>query len=814
MKFYDFEEIKSAADCVAFAKDIFGAKINGTGRCAAVWRGGDSTDSVHIKQTEWYDHVQKIGGGIIELAALKFDGNKQQAQQFLGEYYNLTPKRGLGKQPGPDCRYESLLRQGYEEVARYNYNDTNGAIRHFTIRMQHTDFPGKEFVQGRFTDNNEIRWSLKGTDTILYRLNLITASPWVLVCEGEKAADKLAKIDIPTTSAPMGAGKWCDAYSESLRGKTVIIAPDNDEPGHQHAITICKALEGISKASRIITPDPTLPEKAGIDDWLAEDETRDQMSILDLIKDAEEYHSVSAADAINTTEVSEEILSIAKSANEIPFRNYIPSETTSTKNGRTKKEINKEPRTHSMMLEDLSRRMLSFPRKVGDNYLFDHDRDSDAILHIKDSDDLLSWISRRSKRNVDFARADSTVAPRQFMASIRAECRRYEAISSTPDYPRRDDIYYSHGKIPDPCPLQSRFWGFVDYFLPATPEDRCLLAAFACAPLWYIPGVDRPSWVIDSVDGQGSGKTNLAELVADLYGHAPISTSKQELATKVDVLVKRCVSKTGREARIMLVDNVTGNFISPELADLVTRKDISGIPPYGRGEEVRPNNLTFVITSNSANVDSDIADRSFYIHLKKPEADAPGRSTWKERVQAYIRKHRLEIMSDMIDMIKNHEPFSVDPRTRFAAFETTILQPVCHEVAAYERVCESLKEAKEESNIEQDQARLIIDMFKWQLERNSMCDSDKPVFVSSELCNSWGRLAIKDSYDYKGKPIQLMRNLCKAGFMPMMDKNILRWPRTSKEDRRSGVAWNFEPDTKSCLMIFKKGEDGIGQVLT
>jgi len=372
-------------------------------------------------------------------------------------------------------------------------------------------------------------------------------------------------------------------------------------------------------------------------------------------------------------------------------------------------------------------------------------------------------------------------------------------------------VYYAHGSIPAPDPDHSRFWAFIDFFLPDTAEDRALIAALVCAPLWFKPGIDRPAWIIDARDAQGCGKTTLAELVADLYGNPPISTSKQELSMKMDVLVKRCVSQNGRKARIMLVDNVTGDFNSPELADLITRKDITGIAPYGRGEEVRPNNLIYIITSNSASVYHDIADRSFYIHLRKPDTAQRDRAKWKESVQAYIIKHRLEIISDIIDMIANHEPFDILPQTRFAPFEQAIMQPCCETPEMYESVCRILKEAKEDSNIEQDQARLLSEMINFQIAAATGDGTPRPVFIKTDLLNSWGRKAIQDSYEYKPKPIQLIRNLSKTGFLPEVDKNVKRWPISSGQNRSSGVAWNFTNSTEIAVVLGWDGDRRITQ---
>lgn len=43
MKFYDYSQIKAAADCAAVARDFLGMQVSPEGRCAATWRGGNSS---------------------------------------------------------------------------------------------------------------------------------------------------------------------------------------------------------------------------------------------------------------------------------------------------------------------------------------------------------------------------------------------------------------------------------------------------------------------------------------------------------------------------------------------------------------------------------------------------------------------------------------------------------------------------------------------------------------------------------------------------------------------------------------------------
>lgn len=93
------------------------------------------------------------------------------------------------------------------------------------------------------------------------------------------------------------------------------------------------------------------------------------------------------------------------------------------------------------------------------------------------------------------------------------------------------------------------------------------MALFA-APLFYMRGVPRPLWIIDAVDGAGSGKTTIVDAMALVYDGTPISTSEAEMKRSFVELVKRIVSSEGRRSRILLLDNITGSFSCPELADL------------------------------------------------------------------------------------------------------------------------------------------------------------------------------------------------------------------------------------------------------
>jgi GTPase SAR1 family protein len=94
--------------------------------------------------------------------------------------------------------------------------------------------------------------------------------------EGEKDADALNKRGLVATTVPMGAGKWMDDYNSYFAGADVIIVPDNDEPGKEHAVHVTDKVKSIAKSIRILLL-PGLKRKEDVSDWLDEGGTKDEL---------------------------------------------------------------------------------------------------------------------------------------------------------------------------------------------------------------------------------------------------------------------------------------------------------------------------------------------------------------------------------------------------------------------------------------------------------------------------------------------------------------------------------------------------------
>lgn len=150
------------------------------------------------------------------------------------------------------------------------------------VRVRRFDKPDgtKGFAQDHWT-GRDWQKGLNGAERILYRLPDLLADPGatVFIVEGEKCADALAELGFVATTNPEGAGKWRDELSAALAGREVVILPDNDEPGREHATTVAASVAEHAAGVRVLTL-PGLPHKGDVVDWLEAGGTADELARL------------------------------------------------------------------------------------------------------------------------------------------------------------------------------------------------------------------------------------------------------------------------------------------------------------------------------------------------------------------------------------------------------------------------------------------------------------------------------------------------------------------------------------------------------
>jgi Family of unknown function (DUF5906)/Toprim-like len=163
--------------------------------------------------------------------------------------------------------------------AVYPYRDEWGDTQFQVVR-----FKSKDFLQRRPNGNGGWIWGLKGVRIVPYYLpellEAIAGGKVVFVVEGEKDADNLAKLNIVATCNSMGAGKWRKKkHASHLKGADVVVIPDNDEAGRDHAESVAASLQGIATRVRVLTL-PDLPPKEDVSYWLKRGGTAEQLWAL------------------------------------------------------------------------------------------------------------------------------------------------------------------------------------------------------------------------------------------------------------------------------------------------------------------------------------------------------------------------------------------------------------------------------------------------------------------------------------------------------------------------------------------------------
>lgn len=765
MKFYLFTDIEQAGDCVRFARECLAAPMK-DGRIQATWRGGDGYN-VSLNERGWHDHKTKEHGGIIKLCAMtKFGGDIQQAQEFLGDWLGLTPQNATIRLTydyrRQSTRYLELVQKGFEEKAKYVYRNAQGTEVHFVIRMEHPT-EHKQFIQC-----TPYSGSLRDVETVLYNLPVVSQSGWAVVVEGEKDADTLISLGVPATTCNNGADHWKDSYTESLRGKDVVICRDNDDAGNDHAHLLLRSLANAAKSLRVVCPSKR--PKGDVTDWM-----RDEGGSLEKF-----YALMKKAPPVSPSEAmwSDEALALyrAKTANEHALSNY----RVETKIVRGKEKTYEVPRTAMDMVDDVHTRFLGFPRRLGDNTLFDHDRGTGRIEVLSNKSSVFSWMNEKSKHAVMWRLGVGFCTKDEFYHALLRNTVGYEKVSEVPNYPMRDDVYYMFRTNTKPTEDHSALAKFMSFFCP---EDECsavLMRTMLAGMMYYKHGVQRPCWIVDSKGGQSSGKTTFAELACYLYKCAPIKTNVQELTHDAKELNKRLVSVTGRNSLMLLVDNVRGVFENSYFSDLVTGFNISGKAPYGIGEESRPNDLTYVITSNSANIGSDTASRSFLFYVAPPKNR---NGDWKTRVLRFIDRNRNDILGDVYDVLANGPaPEDFAAKTRVPEFEAEVLYKMCGSRETYEKVVAYILANRADANVDEERATLVVELVKAGIRKEINDDPDKyAVFLRTAVVNHWcGKQLNVD--------VQDVRNMANTGKVKCFDASAKRYPTTSGSSlRASGI---------------------------
>ena len=237
------------------------------------WRYG-TRGSLSVKvggphKGTWNDHEAATGGGVLDLIAREKGGDRRAAVEWLRHEFGDVAGR-------PEPTDERRI------VAVYPYTDENGDVLFEVVR-----YDPKDFRQRRPDGRGGYTWNLKGVRLVPYRLpeliEDLAQDRTVYLVEGEKDVDHLRALGIPATCNPGGSGKWRADFSGVFDGADVVILPDNDDTGRDHAEKVSRSLSGHASRIRVVEL-PNLPRKGDVSDWLKAGGTAE--ALADLVETA------------------------------------------------------------------------------------------------------------------------------------------------------------------------------------------------------------------------------------------------------------------------------------------------------------------------------------------------------------------------------------------------------------------------------------------------------------------------------------------------------------------------------------------------
>lgn len=618
-------------------------------------------------------------------------------------------------------------------VCNYDYLDAVG--RHV---QQVTRWEPKAFSQRHRAPTGE--WIYKAppeSRRVLYHLDLIAKSPvdrLIYVCEGEKDADNLLQISrghCLATTAPGGAAagkstrKWLPQFTESLRGRRVVIIPDSDSPGQQHAQHVAECLHGIAALVTILNlplpPSIDPSRKWDLTDWIQATGAEAQQSFSLAVAAAIAAPWTPPQSTGGDGDVGSKTPG-SPAAPGGPDGDGKPSAPPAIANvdisGRE---------SHAMPIDEICRRVSlrcdNWPRRV-DKTLFVHDLTAPGrpVFWLERSPQLWAWVGGRTGEPPRFERESGTHSKEECFYRLAQVVQNYDAVETLPHVPPIENHYYADPELPPPT--GDALQRLLDYFAPETEHDRAILRTAFATPFWGGPPGSRPMFVVTSDAGRGAGKSTIAKVVEALSGGS-LSINPLEDFQRVK---NRLLSPEGMLRRLAVLDNVKSmRFSWGDLEGLITSAAISGHRLH-YGEAQRANNITWYMTMNGLDLSTDMAKRCVVLKIKRPQWSGD----WSEDLHTYVKTNRLQLISDLCEHLKG-ERTPLEKSTRWGLWEKYVLG-LEHNPT---KILDLIVARQEGSDVETEESSNLEQWIYDRLLELGMYPDTTRIWISSHTMNKW-----------------------------------------------------------------------------
>jgi len=618
--------------------------------------------------------------------------------------------------PYTDDRGETLY-----VVARFDY-EKEGDIHKKEFCPIHRDGNGWRLGRGP--------WGSAEQKCVLYGLRAITkafregGTKVLNVVEGEKCADELTALGMLATASQGGNGRVAETdWTPAARFENVVLWMDCDDPHPKTGIVAGETFvqdAAVQIAAAAVAAGIACPKIIVVDlrayglnggqdvfdvigELGADGKTRDEIRAT-LESLTEQYgRELSASDTDQfkkldeLSETSEEIqrAEIDYPGQPKPFapqdgerpgiENFDWREKESKgEDGETKKKRVCLAASIAAVRGRILKASDGWPCRVKSPgarqpLLFVDEKSSRQLRWLTSSEQLVAWLQELGRVKFN-PKQDSELTTYVKLIDIfhsfggNSSVNEYLAVQARPHEPVIDGHYYMWRPPANYNADGKKLAGLLDFFSNAKdPVSRALIAAAFLTPGWGGPYGKRPAFVITAPD-RGCGKSTLAWAIGKVWGGS-ISIDLSQRGE--DQIVTRFLSPEAMLKVCPVIDNVKGTLSNAKIEALITDEWINGHALF-RGDGSRPNVLTWIITANGVRLSRDMAQRSFFIELKKPEYAAD----WDKEVSEYVSKNLDFIVADAIAILKTARArASMKLNDRWARWCEEVLVPACEHVA-------------------------------------------------------------------------------------------------------------------------------------
>jgi len=203
---------------------------------------------ISAEKGTWFCDPCGKGGSVIDMHAGLHDMSIADALRDMA--------KPLERDDAPAVPAAPQVKPSFKLAKTYEYTDGHGRVLYSVDRLQCAKTGKKTFRQWHSKGGARVN-GMDGVARVLWKLPKVIAADEVWLVEGEKCAEALHECALTATTNCGGSSAWMDGYADTLKGKDVVVCPDQDEAGKKWRDKVLRSLEGKVKTLRTINvPEP------------------------------------------------------------------------------------------------------------------------------------------------------------------------------------------------------------------------------------------------------------------------------------------------------------------------------------------------------------------------------------------------------------------------------------------------------------------------------------------------------------------------------------------------------------------------------